>query len=166
LHFHCRDLDATLAAARALAAAVREDPKRGLILGLSGPLGAGKTHFVKGLAGGLGLDPDVVSSPTFVIMNQYSADWGSLGHIDLYRLESADELDDAGFLDLLTPGAVLAIEWSDRFPRALPADRLEVRLERSPESQDSRSFSVSAKGKDSQALFEAWARRLEPLSDR
>jgi tRNA threonylcarbamoyladenosine biosynthesis protein TsaE len=160
LRFHCSNVEETRAAARALGAVVRDEPARGLILALAGPLGAGKTHFVKGLAEGLGIDPDAVTSPTFVIMNQYAASWGSLGHVDLYRLARAEELDDAGFLDLLVPGAVVAIEWFDRFPHALPSDRLEVRLARPPGDEGSRSFAVSAKGVSSQSHMERWLRRL------
>jgi tRNA threonylcarbamoyladenosine biosynthesis protein TsaE len=98
---------------------------------LAGPLGAGKTVFVKGLAEGLGIDPARVASPSFVIASEYEAPSGMrLAHVDLYRVESAAELETAGFLDLLEPGALVAVEWADRFPEALPDDRLELRLER------------------------------------
>lgn len=157
----CRSVDETRRAAIGLARSVSQEPGRGLILGLSGPLGAGKTHFVKGLAEGFGIDPDRVSSPTFVIVNEYAADFGSLAHVDLYRLETAAELDDTGFLDLLVPGAVVAVEWADRFPTALPADRLEVRLERVPGDEGSRSLAASATGRGSRALLEAWRHTLD-----
>ena len=55
--------------------------------------------------------------------------------MDLYRLESVDELDAAGFLDLLEPGAIVAVEWADRFPEALPRDHLRVEIERRPSSR-------------------------------
>lgn len=101
---------------------------RGLVIGLIGPLGAGKTLFVKGLAEGLGLDPSVVSSPTFVIAQQYPLPDGpeALHHLDLYRLESEDELEGIGLRDWLAPGQVVAVEWLDRFPQALGEARLEV----------------------------------------
>lgn len=103
---------------------------RGLAIGLVGPLGAGKTLFVKGLAAGLGVDPRVVSSPTFVIAQQYIVPEGpeALHHLDLYRLASEAELESIGFLDLLGPGQVLAVEWLDRFPDVLGPDRLEIVL--------------------------------------
>lgn len=99
-------------------------------MALVGPLGAGKTAFVKGLAEGLGVDPDEVASPTFVIASEYRAAAGlRLVHVDLYRVASEGELESTGFRDLLAPEIVLAVEWADRFPEALPRDRLEVRIE-------------------------------------
>ena len=100
----------------------------GLAIGLVGPLGSGKTLFVKGLAAGLGLDPRQVSSPTFVIAQQYPLPEGpeTLHHLDLYRLESETALESIGFRDLLGPGQVLAVEWLDRFPDVLGPDRLEI----------------------------------------
>jgi len=163
LQFRCPDAETTHRAARALGAAVSARPGHGLVLALSGPLGAGKTLFVKGLAAGLGLDPDLVSSPTFVIVNEYRADAACLVHADLYRLERPDELDDTGFVDLLVPGAVVAVEWADRFPEALPRDRLEVRLERDPGDEGSRTLAASATGKSSRELLEAWSRDLGAL---
>ena len=93
---------------------------------LYGDLGAGKTAFVRGLAAGLGANPDDVSSPTFVIMQHYKGRT-PLTHVDLYRLESAAAVDDLG-LDELVSGGVLAIEWAERLPRS-PDDRVEVRIE-------------------------------------
>ena len=99
------------------------------MVALVGPLGAGKTAFAKGLAEGLGLDPDQVASPTFVIASEYPRARGlRFAHVDLYRVESEAELESAGFRDLLAPDVLLAVEWADRFPAALPADRLEVRI--------------------------------------
>jgi tRNA threonylcarbamoyladenosine biosynthesis protein TsaE len=120
--------EATRAAADALARAV---DRRGLVVALVGPLGAGKTVFVKGLAEGLGIDPAAVASPSFTISSEYPGPGGRrLAHVDLYRVESSGELEATGFLDLLEPGAVVAVEWADRLPDALPADRLEVHLAR------------------------------------
>jgi tRNA threonylcarbamoyladenosine biosynthesis protein TsaE len=161
LRFRCRDPDATWQAAGALARALEDSPGRGLILALAGPLGAGKTHFVKGLAAGLGIEPDQVASPTFVIVSQYRAGERMLAHVDLYRLQRAEDLDDVGFLDLLEPAAVVAVEWADRFPEALPLDRLELRVERDAEAEGSRSFTASATGEGSRQLEIAWRRRLD-----
>ena len=93
---------------------------------LYGDLGAGKTAFVRGLAAGLGANPDHVSSPTFVIMQHYKGRT-PLTHVDLYRLESAAAVDDLG-LEELVSGGVLAIEWAERLPR-VPDGRVEVRIE-------------------------------------
>lgn len=84
---------------------------------LHGNLGAGKTAFVRGLASGLGIDPDEVSSPTFVLVQQYRGPM-PLTHVDLYRLDSAAAVDDLG-LEELAAGGVLAVEWADRLPHPL-----------------------------------------------
>ena len=84
---------------------------------LYGDLGAGKTAFVRGLAAGLGADPDEVSSPTFVLIQHYKGRI-ALVHADLYRLESAAAIDDLG-LEELGIGAVVAVEWAERLPRAV-----------------------------------------------
>ena len=128
VRIHSPDPETTRDLAASLAAAIDEE---GLVVALVGSLGAGKTTFAKGLARGLGIDPDRVSSPTFVIASQYDAPAGRLfAHVDLYRLENAAELDAVGFLDLLEPGALVAVEWGDRFPGALPSDHLRVEFER------------------------------------
>lgn len=85
---------------------------------LSGDLGAGKTVFVKGLASGLGADPDAVTSPTFVLIQHYRGVI-PLVHADLYRLDAAAAIEDLG-LDELAAGAVVAIEWAERLPEAPP----------------------------------------------
>ncbi len=172
MQFRCSATSATHAAAGALATAIGDE---GLLLALVGPLGAGKTAFVKGLADGLGVDPALVSSPTFVIVNHYPAACGDpdgpapagLAHVDLYRLESEAELEDVGFRDLLGPGAVVAVEWADRLPEALPDDRLEVRIERPADATraESRSFTVSATRKGSRAVLEAWEHALRQQAD-
>jgi tRNA threonylcarbamoyladenosine biosynthesis protein TsaE len=164
LRFHCRDPEATWQAARALARVLEEAPEQGLMLALVGPLGVGKTHFVKGLAAGLGIEPDQVASPTFVIVSQYRVGERMLAHVDLYRLQSAEDLDDVGFLDLLEPAAVVAVEWADRFPEALPRDRLELRVERSKTVEGSRSFTASATGEGSRRLEIAWRNRLDAVA--
>jgi tRNA threonylcarbamoyladenosine biosynthesis protein TsaE len=81
---------------------------------LHGDLGAGKTAFVRGLAAGLGANPDEVSSPTFVLIQHYKART-PLVHVDLYRLENGAAVDDLG-LEELADGAVVAIEWAERLP--------------------------------------------------
>ena len=92
----------------------------GDVLLLSGNLGAGKTAFVRGLAAGLGLDPEEVSSPTFTLVHEYRGGRLTLYHADLYRLERA-ATDDLGLEELHR--GVLAIEWPDRLTHALPGAR-------------------------------------------
>ena len=100
---------------------------RGDVVLLYGDLGAGKTAFVRGMARGLGANPDDVSSPTFTIVQEYAAPSATLYHVDLYRLEPA-EIDDLGLDDLLDAGGIVAIEWADRWP-GRPRQAIEVRIE-------------------------------------
>ncbi len=117
-----------------LAADLAHRLRGGEFIALHGDLGAGKTCFVRGLAQGLGIDPAVVSSPTFVIMHEYDApaDFSPrvLLHIDAYRLRSGDELEGIGWEEILgRRDAVIALEWPQRLGDALPADRLDITLE-------------------------------------
>ena len=97
----------------------------GAVVLLGGPLGAGKTAFVRGLAEGLGCDGEDVSSPTFTIVQEYRGRV-TLQHVDLYRLGPA-EVDDLALEDLME-GAVTAVEWPDRW-REAPADAIVVKIE-------------------------------------
>ena len=129
------------------------------MISLSGPLGVGKTVFAKGLAEGMGVDPAVVASPTFVIGCEYpTATRGLFVHVDLYRVESRDELDAAGFVDWLDPSNLVAVEWGDRFPAALPADRLEISIQRTEwaEAEADRVIHALSSGPDSAAVLERW----------
>ncbi len=138
------------------------------MVALEGPLGAGKTAFVKGLAEGVGLDPAGVSSPTFVIASEYPArDGPRLAHVDLYRIESRAELESAGFLDLLEPGTLVAVEWADRFPEALPPDRLAIRIER-PDGAGApthRVLDAVALGAVARSALERWREALAAAGD-
>lgn len=124
---------ATAAVGRALG----RDLKAGQVVLLEGPLGAGKTAFARGLAEGLGCDPEDVSSPTFTIVQEYRGAV-PLQHVDLYRLTPV-EVDDLGLEDLLD-GAVLAVEWPDRW-RGAPPGAIRVTLE--PLGGDRRRISYS-----------------------
>jgi tRNA threonylcarbamoyladenosine biosynthesis protein TsaE len=97
----------------------------GMVVLLSGPLGAGKTAFTRGLARGLGSDT-AVSSPTFTLVQEY-AGHPRLQHVDLYRLKP-EEVDDLALEDLIDD-AVMAVEWPERWHRA-PVDAIRVTIER------------------------------------
>jgi tRNA threonylcarbamoyladenosine biosynthesis protein TsaE len=98
----------------------------GSVVLLVGELGTGKTAFVRGLAAGVGADPDEVSSPTFTLVQEYAGRL-RLYHVDLYRL-SSPEVDDLGLEELIHGDAVVAVEWADRWS-AWPPGSVRVTLE-------------------------------------
>ena len=104
----------TAALARSLAAGL----KAGDVLLISGNLGAGKTAFVRGLAEGLGIEPEEVSSPTFTLVHEYRGGRLTLYHADLYRLDRA-ATNDLGLEEMGIADGVLAIEWPDRLTHSL-----------------------------------------------
>jgi len=106
--------DETAALARTLAAGLNA----GDVLLLAGNLGAGKTAFVRGLAEGLGINPDDVSSPTFTLVHEYRGGRLTLYHVDLYRLDRA-ATQELGLEEMGVADGVLAIEWPDRLTHSL-----------------------------------------------
>jgi tRNA threonylcarbamoyladenosine biosynthesis protein TsaE len=148
-------------ATRRLAAALARALDAGLVLALVGPLGSGKTVFAKGLAEGLGLDPRRVASPSFVIASEYPLPGAGplrrLVHVDLFRVRSADELESSGLADWLEPGALVAVEWGDRFPEVLPEDRLEIRFS----GEVGRDLEVRALGPEAERAAARWREELD-----
>jgi tRNA threonylcarbamoyladenosine biosynthesis protein TsaE len=90
------------------------DAHSGLVIGLSGDLGTGKTEFVKGIARGLDIS-ERVHSPTFALVNIYKGGRLPLFHIDLYRLDTPEQIFAAGLEEYLQPGGVTVIEWIERW---------------------------------------------------
>jgi tRNA threonylcarbamoyl adenosine modification protein YjeE len=140
----------TEAAGRALGAVLLP----GDVVALIGDLGAGKTTFTRGIAVGAGVDPAVVTSPTFSLVNLYPGRVG-LAHLDLYRLEDERALDEIGFDDAVeSAGAAAVIEWADRFADRLPRDHLWIEL---GHADAGRTLVASANGPRSAAVLEEWA---------
>lgn len=104
---------------RQIAAALAATLEAGDVLLLSGDLGAGKTAFVRGLAEGLLINTDEVTSPTFTLVHEYRGGRLPLVHVDLYRLDQAD-LDEIGLDEDVAAKGVIAIEWSERLTRMIP----------------------------------------------
>ena len=136
----------------------------GQCIALHGPLGAGKTHLVRGIASGAQVaDPEIVSSPTYVLLNIYPADPANphsktVYHLDAYRTHGAEDfaaLDLGDFLSATddaskeAPGIVV-IEWAARIGPLLPADHLAITLE--PADDTTRELAISASGPASQLL--------------
>jgi tRNA threonylcarbamoyladenosine biosynthesis protein TsaE len=133
--FETHSAEETIELGRRLAT---ELPPRGLVL-LIGNLGAGKTTLVKGIAEGLGAAPaDDVLSPTFTLIHEYGETAGGapkLYHIDLYRLDEARQVAALGIDDLFESGALVVIEWGERFPELWPAGHWEIELSRLSDEQ-------------------------------
>lgn len=141
-----------------LAGTIGKIIREGTVICLDGELGVGKTLFVRALARTLGVESDV-TSPTFNLMNIYEAAC-PIVHFDLYRITSEEELEDIGFFEYAeaTEGIVL-IEWAEKFPNAMPADHLSVRIEAL--NDEERQFTFVAKGKKSRALLEELKRIVD-----
>ncbi|MBV8865223.1 MAG: tRNA (adenosine(37)-N6)-threonylcarbamoyltransferase complex ATPase subunit type 1 TsaE [Acidobacteriaceae bacterium] len=135
--FETRSDDETVALGRELA---RLLPSRGVVL-LIGDLGAGKTTLAKGIVEGRrAAKADDVSSPTFTLIHEYGEPV-SVYHVDLYRLDTAEEARRLGLEDLLEQPALVLIEWGDRFPELFGAGPISIRITNG--LQDSRSIEVS-----------------------
>jgi tRNA threonylcarbamoyladenosine biosynthesis protein TsaE len=114
------------------------------VVALIGPLGAGKTHFVRAVAEGLGIrNPLAVTSPTFVLIQEYPARL-PIFHFDAYRLRGPSEFLDLGVHEYFEGGGVCLIEWADRVIEALPEERLRIEIE--PLDENRRRFRVTAIG--------------------
>ncbi len=120
----------------------------GTILAYEGDLGAGKTAFTRGLARGLGCS-DIVTSPTYTIVNEYVSGRIPLFHFDMYRLRSSDDLFDIGWEDYLERGGICAVEWSENVRDAME-DAIFIRIEK----LDGDSRKITIEGDDRLAAIE------------
>lgn len=124
----------------------------GDFVGLVGELGAGKTHFSRGVAQGAGVPAGDVSSPTFSIINPYQGRI-ALHHVDLYRLRDEDELYGTGFHDLVGPDAAMLVEWLDQIPGAAPREYLRIELAHA--GPEARTLKAEAFGERPERLLAA-----------
>ncbi|HUM12494.1 MAG TPA: tRNA (adenosine(37)-N6)-threonylcarbamoyltransferase complex ATPase subunit type 1 TsaE [Myxococcaceae bacterium] len=142
---------------RALGEALGRVLQDGDFVGLVGELGAGKTELARGIARGVGIRDEDVTSPTFSIVHQHHGRI-VLTHADLYRLDGPADLDGTGFHELRDgPGATL-VEWVDRVPGAAPPDALRILLEEPAE--DARELVATATGPRSEHLLARWKDEL------
>ncbi len=132
----------------------------GAVVALVGQLGAGKTHFTRAVAEGLGVrTPAAVTSPTFTLIHEYPARL-PVYHFDAYRLASAREFLDLGTGEYFHGDGVCLVEWADRFPEALPAERLDVRIEIVDAHR--RRFEINSHGSRYDQLVNEWVRTESP----
>lgn len=124
LHIELSDIDATESFARKLADAI----DRPITIALNGTLGAGKTQLARFLCGALGVQSESVTSPTYVLLQRYRGQRFEIYHFDFYRLENSHQVWDLGFDELQESGAILLVEWAEKFAETLPADHLAVHL--------------------------------------
>jgi tRNA threonylcarbamoyladenosine biosynthesis protein TsaE len=143
--------DATRAVGEALGRLLRKHDARGEVVALTGPLGAGKTCFVQGLARGLGAG-GYVRSPTFILVHQYPGPL-PLYHVDLYRISPSD-VDTLGLDELMEGDGVTAIEWPG--PAMLPADHVSVELAFG-DDENARVLRIGAVGARSRRIREELA---------
>ena len=122
----------------AIGAALGKILPPGSVIAYRGDLGAGKTAFTRGLARGLGCK-EIVTSPTYTIVNEYLGGRIPLFHFDMYRLRSSDDLFDIGWEDYLDRGGICAVEWSENVADAME-DAVTITIEKLGE--DSRQITV------------------------
>lgn len=134
-----------------LGAALAPELLPGDVVSLGGDIGAGKTVFVKGIAFGLGVEGRV-TSPTFTIVHEHMGRY-PLIHLDVYRINSIQEMFDLGFEEVLDPTAVLVVEWGDAVVPLLPPRHLQVDIRAVPGAPDERNISLIPRGS-------TWARKL------
>lgn len=117
-----------------VAAEVAEQLMPGMVLALTGDLGAGKTTFMQGVAFALGIKRPI-TSPTFTLCQEYDTPRFKLVHMDLYRLNGPDDLLTIGFPEHLESGAVVAVEWPERGGDLIPPDALHITLTLSDDAE-------------------------------
>jgi tRNA threonylcarbamoyladenosine biosynthesis protein TsaE len=110
---------------------------------LFGPLGSGKTSFVRGFVESFGISPSEVSSPTFTLVREYGKQ-KKIYHVDLYRFDKEEEIFEAGIYEILTGDDLVLVEWADRLKRYYPEDAIRIEFAHAGESQRQISIFTTA----------------------
>lgn len=136
--------------------------RHGLTIALNGQLGSGKTRFVRAFCAALGVDPKLVTSPTFVLLQLYASEPWTICHFDTYRLGDADEFTALGADEYLTsPDCLCLVEWADRVAEILPSDHVSITMRQTGASQ--RMLELSAGGPTSSEFVAAVERQLNNM---
>jgi tRNA threonylcarbamoyladenosine biosynthesis protein TsaE len=133
----------------------------GEVIALVGPLGAGKTCLVRGLARGLGIPSEEVTSPTFILVHEYDGRLPMV-HVDLFRVEAAEALHELGLEEYLGSAAMTVIEWADKAPTLLPRNHLRITMEHL--GGDRRLITLSPFGNRYEGLVRQIVRGYQPRS--
>ena len=120
---------------------IGENASPGLVIAFYGDLGAGKTVMTKGIAEGLGIR-EMITSPTFTILQSTESGRLPLHHLDVYRIDDPDEMEEIGLDDCLYGGGVTVIEWAGRIGELLPENTVRITIERIPEEGDARRIVI------------------------
>ncbi len=126
---------------RTFGAAVGMAAGPGLVIAFYGDLGAGKTAMTKGIARGLGIR-EMITSPTFTILQTYEDGRLPLSHLDVYRIEDPDEMEEIGLDDCLGGDGVTVIEWAERIEELLPPETVRITILREPDGETRRKLLV------------------------
>src|SRR6476620_7626189 len=135
-----------------LGAALADSLSPGIVVALIGPLGAGKTRLVQAVATALGNAPGSVTSPTFVLVNEYTGGRMPVYHFDTYRLKDDDEFLNLGPDEYFDSAGLTFVEWADRVASLLPPGRLEITIDAT--SNTERRFSVRGTSPEFEALVD------------
>jgi len=151
--YHTESEEETIALGEKIAS---ELPAKAVVL-LIGQLGAGKTTLAKGIVKGLGAArPEDVSSPTFTLIHEYGR---GVYHIDLYRLDTAEQLATLGLDEIFDRRAVVLVEWGERFPELMPQDHVEILLR--SDAENSREIEVRTTMEEALPPIRESAREIE-----
>jgi len=143
-------LSRSLEETKRLGEGIGKNAQPGIVISLVGNLGAGKTQLSTAIASGLGIDPAEVSSPTFMLIQEYPGRL-PLYHFDTYRLKDIHEFEDLGVDEYFYGDGVCLVEWGDRFPELFPEDFLSIEIAIRGDTE--RQFELTSSGPDSDQLL-------------